>query len=461
MVENGQLVMRPWPFLMPDDMARSPDTQVSAMTAAGFRHLLGSGSQEYWHHLESLKLARRPGNASVNIFGLILYGDEVQIFRESWMVLTWMSDNSSHLADSGSSRLLITVFPQGKYLVNPDDKRNMTLQAALKHIADRIVALHSAGLATFVGLKGDWKFLKQSLALRFSYGSLQCCHLCSATKPHGEVPYTDCTPNAEWRTRPPPGPVWHHPPSIASLPTFSLKAVHQDIMHCWHLGLAQDLVAGIVLSCVHRRGIVPGNTIDDRLAYCTRSAKAYARQRRSSLPFKWELSPEKLNMKGGFYVEYRGKAADASVLVPWLEDFLEHLRGVPADLKTLVWLANRTVGLMMSRRADYFLSAEDAQQIQRTGNLWCQLYVKCNFRSKTTLRTNYGTRGQNYTSFATWSTYVATPACLLPGTGRGWTRTPTKRSCGSHAPPTGPPQLKTHLSASWPKLWPSLHQRGS
>ena len=96
-------------------------------------------------------------------------------------------------------------------------------------------------------VKGDWKFLRQSLNFERHYGAESICYYCEASKGNHvrDMNFTDLSPDAGWRETifscPPP---WTVLPALAKLRFFEVKMVSIDLLHAWHLGVARDLTLG-------------------------------------------------------------------------------------------------------------------------------------------------------------------------------------------------------------------------
>ena len=171
---------------------------------------------------------------------------------------------------SSRSRFLICLLPLPLYLMSPapnhrKGKINETLQAALRCIVESLHSWSSTPICglrgEFVALKGDWKWLTQALNLRCHAGTDQICWQCPASKSI-QFAYTDLSAGAAWRrSRHDPSEVHFRKPSIAELGHFNMKKVSIDWMHCFHLGLARDVVASVFVVMLRTRGIFVGGNV--------------------------------------------------------------------------------------------------------------------------------------------------------------------------------------------------------
>ena len=132
-------------------------------------------------------------------------------------------------------------------------KVNITLQRVLDYVVSSFNELSRNGVVEgevhlsfrFMQLKGDWKFVKQSLNLVRYATSDAVCWCCMASK--GVVSpscnFTDLRPCAVWRST-----VWNasspwvFQPSLCNLLYWDLRKVMPDLLHVYHLGVGRDLL---------------------------------------------------------------------------------------------------------------------------------------------------------------------------------------------------------------------------
>ena len=241
-----------WPIALPHHMAYQ-------LLKAGFREHLGEANDFYWQTMSDEFGVQKP--QFQDSIGIQLYGDECQFFEnEQWMCFHWMSDNSIWWKDGRKSRFLICMIPVSKYAVH--NGVNLTLQSVLSAVAVSLNFWRSNSVrdvgAQLVGLKGDWKFLTQSLNLMRHPNCEAFCFLCEGSKGM-ERPITDLSVSAGWRcdvARPP----WNSEPSLMQVEGFSLALVGLDLLHIWYLGCGRDLIASVLVILI-RTGFFPGNNV--------------------------------------------------------------------------------------------------------------------------------------------------------------------------------------------------------
>ena len=241
--------------------------KVEALLKSGHRNVLGFPDQTYWDvlrdHFDHTRL-----NRTDDCIGVQLYGDEATIFDGlSYMCIAWSSENSPFATFSSCSRFLICLLPVPLYLMSlvPNDRKrkiNETLQAAIGCIVESLDSWSSSPVCglrgEFVALKGDWKWLTQVLCLRHHAGTNQVCWQCPASKSI-DFAYTDLSSGAAWRqSRHDPSEVHFRKPSIAELGHFNMKKVSIDWMHCFHLGVARDVVASTLVVMLRTQGVFVG-----------------------------------------------------------------------------------------------------------------------------------------------------------------------------------------------------------
>ena len=119
--------------------------------------------------------------------------------------------------------------------------------------------LSSAGLrGLWVEMRGDWKFLRESLHLARHYNTEECCHLCRASKaPEAQYSYQDFARTAAVRsTRVADDELLGasaQSPLACGLPCFSIHRVFFDIMHTVDLGVYQVAVPSALAELTRRK----------------------------------------------------------------------------------------------------------------------------------------------------------------------------------------------------------------
>ena len=239
---------------------------MKALLECGHRALLGDATTEMWQVLQQFRISKPPGDA----VPISIYGDEVQVFDNNlFMCINWMSECSPYHANARASRFLVAMIPAKKYFMH--EKVNVTLQAVFEQIVASCNTLCTEGVlglrAVVSSLRGDWKFLVQSLNLKVSANTNSICFRCRATK-NLEYQMTDMSEQALWRTSGHPDEVWHSPPALSNLHEFSLAIVSLDILHMYHIGVGRDIVASVLVLLL-RAGIFAGRnaSISDKRFY--------------------------------------------------------------------------------------------------------------------------------------------------------------------------------------------------
>lgn len=233
------------------------------MISSGYMDILGTATAEYWETMRT-HFGIDPPPEGAPSFGLLLFGDEAEIYKDNqFMAISWSSEQSPFWSDCMKSRYLICLLPAHRYAMA--GKVNLTIQEAMKQICKSVNEWQSTGVAgvhtRFVSLKGDWKWLGQCLNLTRKPGQNQFCFLCDCTRDM-QVPMTDLGKEALWRTCTASCP-WAVPPEILHLKNFSLATVGLDILHLWHLGTGRDLASSALLILLRMRGVFPGAKVSE------------------------------------------------------------------------------------------------------------------------------------------------------------------------------------------------------
>lgn len=97
------------------------------------------------------------------------------------------------------------------------------------------------------------------------------------------------------------------------------------------------------------------------------------------LPKHWKLTRARLCLKTNSYCHFLGKGWHTSVLLGFLEDFLqqEHVQADPL-LHNCVWAANNVIGLLYQSRTEngLLMDDQDIKQIQAVGILFLETYMQ-------------------------------------------------------------------------------------
>jgi len=198
--------------------------------------------------------------------------------------------------------------------------------ASFEELAGDVEEGKWGGVLLFTGT--DLEYCCNEFGMRH-YNSKQICGYCGANDT--DLPHTDNSPGASWRHtirnnvafiasfRQPRHPFIDHP-------LFNLYTYRLDIMHLLdHHGVTSHVAGNMIYIHVRDRdGILPGDTIDQRLEFFNNDVKAYYSHRGASsrLP---PLRQSNLSGESG-YPELHGplvKAANTRHLVPFLLDMQE------------------------------------------------------------------------------------------------------------------------------------------
>jgi hypothetical protein len=111
-------------------------------------------------------------------------------------------------------------------------------------------AIAGGWVGAFAEMRGDWKFLRESLHLQNHYGTDGVCHLCRAHKRIQRLMYTSCQLDAHHRRTIVKAWDWWYMMTCALLvspllyiPGFNVFRVIGDFLHLLDLGLYQHAVA--------------------------------------------------------------------------------------------------------------------------------------------------------------------------------------------------------------------------
>ena len=215
------------------------------------------------------------------------------------------------------------------------------------------------------------------LICKGNYSTNNICFRCMASK-NLDHPYTDVSAGATWRATLDSAEPWDERPTLADAPGFTMALVSIDLMHTFHLGLARNVIASIIVVLLRTPGYWPGRTMQDRLLNASRLAKSYASSiAHRAFPRKWMFTRARLGLKSKTYAEFHGKAWMAAVLLQWLEARFAEVPPPSDDMFAVVSLANNIMPMMISAREQgSHLTHEQAQQIQVLGAAWLQAYLR-------------------------------------------------------------------------------------
>lgn len=237
--------------------------QVRCLCEHGYRDLFGHCGDENWQVYQDGFGVERPEGDS---FPLAFFGDEVEVFdKQQYMCINFSSESNPLYKNSFVSRFLIFMMPVSKYYIQgkKKEKTNLSLQEALKIITASLNKLGVEGSHGLRGvcasIRGDWKWLVQALQLKYGPSSNEICAVCKATRGL-QVPLTDLSDSAGWRSQLRDGEVWFARPPLANLRNFSMRLVTFDIMHTFHLGFGRDLAASVLVFLL-KKNCFPGPNV--------------------------------------------------------------------------------------------------------------------------------------------------------------------------------------------------------
>ena len=227
-----------------------------------------------------------------------------------------------------------------------------------------------------VSLRGDWKFIRETLNLDRHYNTNNICWICSACKQssdHGLL-YTNFKNDCAWRQTCFLSEPWKTASVLTELTGFSLKMVRIDLLHVFYLGVCRDLLGSALRLLTSRRGFFAGNNMDERLKLASKLLKKYCKKTKKSVRFK-VFSRNRLNIKAKTYPELMCKGSDTAVVLSWLSSLLESIC-LPDEydqLALLIWLANSFCKVLA--HGDYFLPRADREEAASSLHAFLNLYL--------------------------------------------------------------------------------------
>ena len=180
-------------------------------------------------------------------------------------------------------------------------------------------------------MRGDWKFLHESLHTRAYYGANECCHFCAAAKSGPErLWYTNFRIGSDlratrvtskgWRTaaEADPGPV----SPLLKIPGFCIWRVHFDIMHTLDLGVLTHVLPSALTELTAAADVFTGETRDDRLNEATKSYREWCKKENIESVAKYF---GKRWCQGPYPVigQFQAKAAAIRSMVYWFKEICE------------------------------------------------------------------------------------------------------------------------------------------
>jgi hypothetical protein len=124
---------------------QSLHAKAAEMISSGYMDILGTATAEYWETMRT-HFGIDPPPEGAPSFGLLLFGDEAEIYKDNqFMAISWSSEQSPFWSDCMKSRYLICLLPAHRYAMA--GKVNLTIQEAMKQICKSVNEWQSTGVA--------------------------------------------------------------------------------------------------------------------------------------------------------------------------------------------------------------------------------------------------------------------------------------------------------------------------
>ena len=281
---DGSVDMEPWPYIRPSELLK-------ALLDSGYRNLLlptAKDVRRFWR----LWLQDHPDDEFHDaiwapyihrVIPLQLWGDEGTLRESSWMLLSMMSVLCPERVRtlSQASRYLLFSFPVDEY--HKENGVNLSLQSLIEQVVVDLNRLFEEGIQTssglffarVIGLKGDMKWMGQSLNLVRTSSHNLICPFCLASKTDPGMLFTNVREDAPWRGTVFSSNPWTTLPKLMLLKGFTLHSLKFDLMHLFHLGTGRDVAATTIKELIKAR-IFQGNNRKERFAAAYRSLKTWA-----------------------------------------------------------------------------------------------------------------------------------------------------------------------------------------
>lgn len=205
--------------------------------------------------------------------------------------------------------------------------------------------------------------------------TLQVCWLCEATQGNdGDLSLclTDVSPQAAWWNTLHSSVPWNVVPSFAMIHGFKVSMIVPDLLHCWNLGCARDLIGSIMKIILSEQVVFPGTNLKLRLAQATESLKTYAKHHRYPLRLR-KFTQSKLRWERRKYPSLAASGYDSFVVGKWLEHVLSgHTQRYP-EVSTLLWASNQGISLLYA--AGRFLDCHEKRSLEMLGSIYLTTYM--------------------------------------------------------------------------------------
>lgn len=189
---------------------------------------------------------------------------------------------------------------------------------------------------------------------------LQICFLCGATKGNDgdlDCAFTNISHDAGWWATMGQQVPWTVPPSFSMIRGFHGSMLMPDLLHCWNLGLARDLLGSSLKIIFQQRIIFTAATLDERMMCATESLRKFAKENGHPLRCR-KITKGKLVWHSRKYPSLSVSGYDAYVIGLWLEELVSGYTQQYPEISSMLWLSNRAISLMYSSES-WFLSQEE------------------------------------------------------------------------------------------------------
>lgn len=167
-------------------------------------------------------------------------------------------------------------------------------------------------------------------------------------------------------------PPWSVAPGYTGLVGFDLNMVMPDLLHCWNLGTARDLLGSCLKIILGEHHVFAGPTLADRLAQASESLRAFAKRHRHPLRTK-KLTKGKLTWKSRKYPSLGVSGYDAAVIGQWLESVVAMHSDRYPEIASMLWLSNRAIGLIY--HGGMFLNQQEKATLDTLGFAFLRVYM--------------------------------------------------------------------------------------
>jgi hypothetical protein len=223
-------------------------------------------------------------------------------------------------------------------------------------------------------LRGDLEYFANTLHLDH-FGSLSPCFLCKANCDDNDAPWSDCRPEAAWRSRLWTKDDWYAAKQrhiVFDLPGVSILNVMPDIMHTKHLGCDQYLYGSVLYLLTHDvMAETPADNLERIWVHVQRLYK--------ELDIKNRICDLKLSMyvRPNDFPKLKAKAANVrafgQILLTIWEDNMDVANPVHRQIRLALKLSARLEELIEVEHREHHMDdgvqAEFAACIQNLANL--------------------------------------------------------------------------------------------